>query len=145
MSVVHTQMGTDECIIFLGSAHTEAALTEMDCAHCESMILALLCLWIAFFNKGGPPSSAPPFFTSEVSELIHILMKAVEELGLEWSAPEEPGSSRLDEWYLPVRANAPPARNPAHFYLKFTRTHQDVACPQFSAHSHCYFCHPHHC
>ncbi|KTF86048.1 hypothetical protein cypCar_00014410 [Cyprinus carpio] len=39
-------------------------------------------------------------------ELICILMKAVEELSLEWSAQEEPGHSRLDEWFLPRRKEA---------------------------------------
>ncbi len=34
------------------------------------------------------------------SELIRILTKAVEDLGLAWSAPEEPTHGLLDEWYL---------------------------------------------
>ncbi len=33
-------------------------------------------------------------------ELIRIMTKAVNELGLEWSPPEEPSRSRLDEWFL---------------------------------------------
>ncbi len=32
-------------------------------------------------------------------ELIRIMTKAVNELGLEWSLPEEPSRSRLDEWF----------------------------------------------
>ncbi len=34
-------------------------------------------------------------------ELIRVMSKAVNELGLEWSLPEEPSRSRLDEWFLP--------------------------------------------
>lgn len=41
--------------------------------------------------------------TSVDTELIRVLSKAVEELGLEWSAPEEPSRSHLDKWLLPGR------------------------------------------
>ncbi|KAA0714748.1 hypothetical protein E1301_Tti006412 [Triplophysa tibetana] len=41
------------------------------------------------------------------SELFRVLTKAVEELGLEWTSPEEPARSRLDEWFLPGRRPAP--------------------------------------
>lgn len=34
------------------------------------------------------------------SQLIYILMKAVEDLSLDWSAPEQPARSHLDKWYL---------------------------------------------
>ncbi len=33
------------------------------------------------------------------AELFRVLSKAVKELGLEWSPPEEPSRSRLDEWF----------------------------------------------
>ncbi len=36
-------------------------------------------------------------------ELIRIMTKAVNELELEWSPPEEPSRSRLDEWFLQGR------------------------------------------
>ncbi len=39
-------------------------------------------------------------------ELIRIMTKAVNELGLEWSLPEEPPRSSLDEWFLPGRHQA---------------------------------------
>ncbi len=35
--------------------------------------------------------------------LIRVMTKAINELGLEWSPPEEPSRSRLDEWFLPGR------------------------------------------
>ncbi|KAK2870971.1 hypothetical protein Q8A67_023498 [Cirrhinus molitorella] len=35
------------------------------------------------------------------TDLFRILTKAVEELGLEWSPPEEPSRGRLDKWFLP--------------------------------------------
>ncbi len=49
------------------------------------------------------------------AELFRILSKAVEELGLEWSPPEEPSHSRLDEWFLPGRRQAPQQR-PSPFF-----------------------------
>ncbi len=49
------------------------------------------------------------------AELFHVLSKAVEELGLEWSPPEEPSRSRLDERFLPGRRQAPQQR-PSPFF-----------------------------
>ncbi len=39
-------------------------------------------------------------------ELFRVTTKAVNELRLEWSPPEEPSRSRLDEWFLPGRHQA---------------------------------------
>ncbi len=44
-----------------------------------------------------------------------FLSNAVEELGLEWSLPEEPSHSRLDEWFLPERRQAPRQRASSFF------------------------------
>ncbi len=44
-------------------------------------------------------------------ELVHVMTKSVNELGLEWSPPEEPSRSRLDEWFLPGRHQAPRQRS----------------------------------
>ncbi len=41
--------------------------------------------------------------------------KRFKELGLEWSPPEEPSRSRLDEWFLPGRRQAPQQR-PSPFF-----------------------------
>ncbi len=49
------------------------------------------------------------------AELFCVLSKAVKELGLEWSPPEEPSRSRLDEWFLPGRRQAPQQR-PSPFF-----------------------------
>ncbi len=49
------------------------------------------------------------------AKLFRVLSKAVEELGLEWSPPEEPSRSRLDEWFLPGRRQAPQQR-PSSFF-----------------------------
>ncbi len=38
---------------------------------------------------------------------FRILSNAVEELGLDWSPPEEPSCCCLDEWFLPGRHQAP--------------------------------------
>ncbi len=37
------------------------------------------------------------------ADLSRVLSNTLEELGLEWSPPEEPSRSRLDEWFLPGR------------------------------------------
>ncbi|KAI2646291.1 Platelet glycoprotein V [Labeo rohita] len=44
------------------------------------------------------------------AELFRILTRAVDELGLEWSPPEEPPRSLLDGWFLPGRRQAPRQR-----------------------------------
>ncbi|KAL0186275.1 hypothetical protein M9458_017945, partial [Cirrhinus mrigala] len=44
------------------------------------------------------------------AELFCVLTRAVDELGLEWSPPEEPPRSLLDEWFLPGRRQAPRQR-----------------------------------
>ncbi len=49
------------------------------------------------------------------AELFRVLSKAVEELGLEWSPPEEPSHSRLDEWFLPGHRQATQQR-PSPFF-----------------------------
>ncbi len=41
------------------------------------------------------------------ADLFHVLSNAVEELGLEWSPPEEPSRSRLDELFLPGHRQDP--------------------------------------
>ncbi|ROL51733.1 hypothetical protein DPX16_19252 [Anabarilius grahami] len=40
--------------------------------------------------------SAPPLLKDD----MRVLTKAVQELGLDWTAPEEPAHSKLDEWFL---------------------------------------------
>ncbi len=47
-----------------------------------------------------PPSSSRNARFRMAEELIRIMTKAVNELGLEWSLPKEPSRSRLDEWFL---------------------------------------------
>ncbi|KAL0195699.1 hypothetical protein M9458_009271, partial [Cirrhinus mrigala] len=44
------------------------------------------------------------------AELFRVLTRAVDELGLEWSPPEEPSRSLLDEWFLPGCRQAPRQR-----------------------------------
>lgn len=57
----------------------------------------------------APSSSAKPSHSKPGmdAELVHILSKAVEELGLEWPMPEEPTRCRLEEWFLPGHCQAP--------------------------------------
>ncbi|ROL42299.1 hypothetical protein DPX16_8178 [Anabarilius grahami] len=57
------------------------------------------------------------------AELFRVLSKAVEELDLEWAPLEEPSRSRLDEWFLPGRRQAPQQRS-APF---FPEVHEELA------------------
>ncbi len=57
--------------------------------------------------------------------------KVVEELGLEWSPPEETSRSRLDEWFLPGRRQAPQQR-PSPF---FPEVHDELTRSWRSPHS----------
>ncbi|ROL48618.1 hypothetical protein DPX16_0311 [Anabarilius grahami] len=56
-------------------------------------------------------------------KLFRVLSKAVEELDLEWAPLEEPSRSRLDEWFLPGRRQAPRQRS-APF---FPEVHEELA------------------
>ncbi len=51
------------------------------------------------------------------ANLFHVLSRALDELGLEWSLPEEPTHSRLDKWFLP-RCRQPPRQRFLPFFLK---------------------------
>ncbi|CAM4673876.1 unnamed protein product [Leuciscus chuanchicus] len=44
------------------------------------------------------------------TELFRVMSRAVNELGLDWVSPAEPPRSRLDEWFLPGRHQAPRQR-----------------------------------
>ncbi|KAI2645948.1 hypothetical protein H4Q32_025302 [Labeo rohita] len=55
-------------------------------------------------------TSDPRTKTGMDAELFRVLTRAVDELGLEWSPPEEPPRSLLDEWFLPGRRQAPRQR-----------------------------------
>ncbi|ROI69418.1 hypothetical protein DPX16_14358 [Anabarilius grahami] len=57
------------------------------------------------------------------AELFRVLSKAVEELDLEWAPLEEPSRSRLDEWFLLGRRQAPRQRS-APF---FPEVHEELA------------------
>ncbi len=60
-------------------------------------------------------------------ELLSVLSKAVDELGLEWAPPAEPARSRLDEWYLQsdrCRKDAP--RRPGPFFPRGARRNKEV-------------------
>ncbi|KAL0176639.1 hypothetical protein M9458_028969, partial [Cirrhinus mrigala] len=55
-------------------------------------------------------TSDPRTKTGMDAELFRVLTRAVDELGLEWSPPEEPPRSLLDEWFLPGHRQAPRQR-----------------------------------
>ncbi len=48
-------------------------------------------------------------------ELVRVMTTAVSELRFAWSLPEEPSRSRLDEWFLPERQQAPRQRSSSFF------------------------------
>ncbi len=61
------------------------------------------------YNDPAPSQSVQHSASSPgmYADIFRVLSSAVEELGLEWSPPEKPSCSRLDEWFLPGRRQAP--------------------------------------
>ncbi len=84
----------------------------------EQISTALLqmshCFWAftpltnaaSVFHAAQPCASIPGMY----ADLFRILSNAVEELGLEWFPSVEQSRSRLDEWFLPGRHQAPRQR-----------------------------------
>ncbi len=62
-----------------------------------------------------PPSSSRSARPRTDEELVRVMKRAVNELGLEWYPSEEPSRSRLDEWFLPGRQQAPRQRSSPFF------------------------------
>ncbi len=67
------------------------------------------------------------------ADLFHILSNTVEELGLEWSPPDETSRSRLDEWFLPGRRQA--ARQRASPF--FPVVHDEITKSWHAPYSYC--------
>ncbi|MGL5566006.1 MAG: hypothetical protein ACRDC4_09795, partial [Plesiomonas sp.] len=67
--------------------------------------------------------TAPSERSSLDNELVRLLSRAVEDLEIDWSPPEEAARSRLDEWYLQGR-RPPPAQRFAPF---FPEVHEEIA------------------
>lgn len=49
-------------------------------------------------------------------ELVRVLNKAVEDLGLGWESPDEPAKSKLDAWFLQSGRRAAAQRKRAPFF-----------------------------
>ncbi len=49
------------------------------------------------------------------AELLRVLSRAVDDLGLGWSLLEEPSRSRLDEWFLLVHKSVPSSASFPHY------------------------------
>ncbi len=64
-SPLHADDGHSECVSCLGKSHADAALAGSDCSHCESISLASLRSWIAFFSESDPAPRALPFSSSQ--------------------------------------------------------------------------------
>ncbi len=67
-------------------------------------------------SGGGQPAGPRPD-----AELIRALSKAVEYLGREWPAPEEPAHGLSDEWYLPGSRQQSSRQRPPHSCLQFMK------------------------
>ncbi len=63
-------------------------------------------LWGSVTDLALLPSPASSYTRLMNEELIRVMTKAVNELELEWSPPEEASRSKLDQWFLPVRLQA---------------------------------------
>ncbi|KAF4107361.1 hypothetical protein G5714_011725 [Onychostoma macrolepis] len=62
---LHTADGHGKCVSCLGAAHTETALTETECSHCEDMSLASLRSLIAFFSENDSAHRTLPLPSSQ--------------------------------------------------------------------------------
>lgn len=80
--------------------------------------------WSGLVIDPAPPSqsSKSDARASTDAEVLHVLPRAVEELGLDWSSPEEPTRSRLDEWFLPGHQQDPHQRS----VLFFPEVHDEL-------------------
>lgn len=63
--------------------------------------------------KAAPPPQVPR--PKPYADLIRILAKAVEDLGLEWLAPDESAHGFLDKWFLPETHQQSSRHRPAPF------------------------------
>ncbi|KAF4106441.1 hypothetical protein G5714_012431 [Onychostoma macrolepis] len=108
----------DHCVACLGLAHAEAALVESDCGHCADLPARVLrtrrdmirglfgeegddTMSISASEREDWAGSEPDQTDSSGSpdlqeELMRVLSRAVQELELTWSPPEEPARSKLD-------------------------------------------------
>ncbi len=64
-SPLHADDGHSECVSCFGKSHADATLAGSDCSHCESISLASLRSWIAFFSESDPTPRALPFYSSQ--------------------------------------------------------------------------------
>ncbi len=71
--------------------------------------------WAGSGEEPEAPALSQSARPSVDTELIRILAKAVEELSLDWTAPEEPDPGLLDEWFLKGHRQPSPRRRPAPF------------------------------
>lgn len=71
--------------------------------------------WCASGEEPEALSSSQPSWPKSDTELIHVFSKAVEDLGLKWSALDEPVYGVLDEWLLTGRHQPPSHQRPAPF------------------------------
>ncbi len=98
-------------LVSFGGSDKELADNSMSLAASDAEELSSLVTDHALL-----PSSAPSAAKAgTVAELLRDLSKAFEELGFEWSPPEEPSRSRLDEWFLSGCRQAPGQRSSPFF------------------------------
>ncbi len=94
--------------------HTTSSIPLLEFAVWSGSVVQTMgtmpCLWQLLKGKTGPVlrrSLAPPLQNEmeehsfgAKAELLHVISKTVEELGLEWSPPVESVCSWLDDWFL---------------------------------------------
>lgn len=102
------------CLIRLWGSPVYSDAEVWNCTHLDWM----LSLWDheshpALKASDTLPSSTPTHPSMD-SQLICSLTKAVEDLALAWSAPEEPACGLSDEWFRPSLYPGPDAFQELH-------------------------------
>ncbi len=95
--------------------------------------------WPRPLHSAQPSSSSPGMDTV----LFRNLSNAVEELDLEWSPPEKPSRSRLDEWFLPECCQAPHQRDSPFFPDVHDEITKSWRAPYSSSPTCLFFLRPH--
>ncbi len=132
------------CLVSFGASEEDVIIEDVIADDSMSLAASDAEEW---GGSSGEPEVLPPSQTPRPkpdAELICVLSKAVEDLGLEWSAQEEPAHGLLDEWYLPGSSQQSPTPRPV-LACSSWRAHQDVARPLLGPSKSLYSSSSHHC
>ncbi|CAM4514717.1 unnamed protein product [Leuciscus chuanchicus] len=67
--------------------------------------------WSGYHRSASSTQESSRSRSSVDAELLRLLTKAVDQLGLDWSPPKAPAPNRLDRCFLPSRRQAPASRS----------------------------------